>query len=76
MPDDSNNADLKEIHDRYMEEKANKPLPSLFLSVLPIVTPILLIFINAVNGLLLKTDTFQGMDDNWYFQTFQFLGHL
>ncbi|MDK7737388.1 gluconate:H+ symporter [Providencia stuartii] len=74
MPDESNNADLKEIHDRYMEEKANKPLPSLFLSVLPIVTPILLIFINAVNGLLLKTDAFQGMENNWYFQTFEFLG--
>lgn len=74
MPDESNNADLKEIHDRYMEEKANKPLPSLFLSVLPIVTPILLIFINAVNGLLLKTDAFQEMENNWYFQTFEFLG--
>ncbi|EUC95408.1 GntP family permease [Providencia alcalifaciens] len=74
MPDETGSEDLKEVHARYMEEKANKPLPSLFLSLLPIITPILLIFINAINGLLLKTATFQGMDDNWYFQSFQFLG--
>lgn len=74
MPDETGSEDLKEVHARYMEEKANKPLPSLFLSLLPIITPILLIFINAINGLLLKMATFQGMDDNWYFQSFQFLG--
>jgi GntP family gluconate:H+ symporter len=74
MPDETGSEDLKEVHARYMEEKANKPLPSLFLSLLPIITPILLIFINAINGLLLKTAAFQGMDDNWYFQSFQFLG--
>lgn len=74
MPDDTGNDDLHAIHARYMEEKANKPLPSLFLSILPILTPILLIFINAVNGLILKTESFQGMENNWYFQTFEFLG--
>lgn len=74
VPADLDSGDLHDIHARYMEEKANKPLPSLFLSLLPIATPILLIFINAINGLLLKTDTFLGMNDNWYFQTFEFLG--
>lgn len=74
MPDETGSEDLKEVHARYMEEKANKPLPSLFLSLLPIVTPILLIFINAINGLILKTASFQGMESNWYFQTFEFLG--
>ncbi|MEX9871374.1 GntP family permease [Providencia huaxiensis] len=74
MPDETGSEDLKEVHARYMEEKANKPLPSLFLSLLPIITPILLIFINAINGLMLKTESFQGMESNWYFQTFQFLG--
>ncbi|MBP6082721.1 MULTISPECIES: GntP family permease [unclassified Providencia] len=74
VPADLESGDLHDIHARYMEEKANKPLPSLFLSLLPIATPILLIFINAINGLLLKTDTFLGMNDNWYFQTFEFLG--
>ncbi|WP_369309824.1 GntP family permease [Providencia rettgeri] len=74
MPDETGSEDLKEVHARYMEEKANKPLPSLFLSLLPIATPILLIFINAINGLILKTESFQGMEGNWYFQTFEFLG--
>ncbi|HBO22374.1 MAG TPA: gluconate permease [Providencia sp.] len=74
VPADLESGDLHDIHARYMEEKANKPLPSLFLSLLPIATPILLIFINAINGLLLKIDTFLGMNDNWYFQTFEFLG--
>ncbi|MGG7475184.1 GntP family permease [Providencia sp. R1] len=74
MPDETGSEDLKEVHARYMEEKANKPLPSLFLSLLPIIMPILLIFINAINGLMLKTESFQGMESNWYFQTFQFLG--
>lgn len=74
VPADLESGDLHDIHARYMEEKTNKPLPSLFLSLLPIATPILLIFINAINGLLLKTDTFLGMNDNWYFQTFEFLG--
>ncbi|MBQ0270672.1 MULTISPECIES: GntP family permease [Providencia] len=74
IPDETGSEDLKEVHARYMEEKANKPLPSLFLSLLPIITPILLIFINAINGLILKTESFQGMESNWYFQTFEFLG--
>ena len=74
VPADLDNDELQDVHARYLEEKANKPLPSLFLSVLPILTPILLIFINAINGLLLNTETFQGMENNWYFQTFEFLG--
>ncbi|OAT50517.1 GntP family permease [Providencia heimbachae] len=74
VPADLDNEELQDVHARYLEEKANKPLPSLFLSVLPILTPILLIFINAINGLLLNTETFQGMENNWYFQTFEFLG--
>lgn len=74
MPEEIGSEDLKEIHARYIEDKANKPLPSLLLSVLPILTPILLILINAVNGLILKTESFQGMENNWYFQTFEFLG--
>lgn len=74
IPEEIGSEDLKEIHARYMEDKANKPLPSLLLSILPIVVPILLIFINAINGLILKTESYQGMENNWYFQTFEFLG--
>lgn len=66
--------DLKEIHQRYIEEKVNKPLPGLFLSLMPIIVPIALIFIKAINGLLLSTKTFFGQENNLYFQTFDFLG--
>ncbi|WP_391529314.1 GntP family permease [Photorhabdus akhurstii] len=66
--------DLQTIHQRYMEEKASKPLPSLFFSLLPIIVPIALIFIKAINGLLLNTETFTGQENNFYFQAFDFLG--
>ncbi|WP_036768129.1 GntP family permease [Photorhabdus australis] len=66
--------DLQEIHQRYMEEKANKSLPNLFLSLLPIIVPIVLIFIKAINGLLLSTETFSGQENTVYFQVFDFLG--
>ena len=66
--------DLKAMHDKYMQDKADKPLPSLFLSLLPIAAPILLILINAINGLLLKSEGFKGMESNLYFQVFGFLG--
>src|SRR5690349_13770814 len=41
-------ADLQAIQDNYRKEKANKPLPSLGRSLLPILVPILLIFIKAI----------------------------
>ncbi|MDX7988545.1 GntP family permease [Xenorhabdus sp. 12] len=65
---------LQQIHQRYMEEKANKPLPNLFISFLPIVVPIALIFTNVINGMLLKTEEFAGQENNFYFQSFNFLG--
>ncbi|MEP7107009.1 MAG: gluconate:H+ symporter [Ferruginibacter sp.] len=40
--------DLKTIRDNYLKEKASQPLPTLTMSLLPIVVPILLIFIKAV----------------------------
>ncbi|REF27084.1 GntP family gluconate:H+ symporter [Xenorhabdus cabanillasii] len=65
---------LRQIHQSYMEEKSHKPLPGLFISLLPIVVPIVLIFINVVNGLLLKTALFTGKENHFYFQVFNFLG--
>ncbi|MBC8954590.1 GntP family permease [Xenorhabdus sp. PB62.4] len=65
---------LQQTHRNYMEEKSNKPLPSLFFSLLPIVVPIVLILINVVNGLLLKIDVFVGKENHFYFQSFDFLG--
>lgn len=42
---------LKNIHDTYIKDKADRPLPSLTLSLLPIVIPILLILLKALLGL-------------------------
>ncbi|WP_439153537.1 GntP family permease [Xenorhabdus littoralis] len=71
-PDTEENA--QQIHQRYMEEKESKPLPSLFLSLLPIVVPIVLIFMSVMNGVLLKTDEFAGKEEAFYFQALNFLG--
>ena len=43
--------DLKTIGDKYLTDKAARPLPSLTLSLLPIVVPIVLILITAVINL-------------------------
>ncbi|PHM73357.1 GntP family permease [Xenorhabdus kozodoii] len=66
--------DLKQIHQRYMEEKANKPLPSLTLSLLPIIVPIVLILVKAINNVLLQFDIFFEKGKYFYFQLFDFLG--
>lgn len=71
---EENSENLQQVHQRYLEEKANKPLPSLFLSLLPIVVPIVLIFMGVINGVVLKTDEFSGKENNLYFQLFDFLG--
>ena len=41
-----------EIHSTYPQAKADRPLPTLIVSLLPIVTPILLIFIKAIIGVI------------------------
>lgn len=66
--------DLRAAHDNYLAEKGAKALPGLTLSLLPIVTPIALIFINAVNGMLAKLDGFSGLTDSLWGQIFAFLG--
>lgn len=66
--------DLRAAHDNYLAEKGAKALPGLTLSLLPIVTPIALIFINAVNGMLAKLDGLSGLTDSLWGQTFAFLG--
>ncbi|MDE9471359.1 GntT/GntP/DsdX family permease, partial [Xenorhabdus bovienii] len=65
---EENAENLQQVHQRYMEEKSNKSLPSLFLSLLPIVVPIVLILAGVINGLLLKTDVFAGKENDFYFQ--------
>ncbi|CAE1142125.1 GntP family permease [Serratia sp. Tan611] len=72
--DDEEPQDLRVAHDNYLAEKDAKALPGLTLSLLPIVTPIALIFINAVNGMLAKLDGFSGLTESLWGQTFAFLG--
>ncbi|WP_340617644.1 GntP family permease [Xenorhabdus entomophaga] len=72
--EDETQENLKQTHQHYMEEKANKPLPSLFLSLLPIIVPIVLILIKAVNNVLLGIDVFIGNEKHFYFQFFDLLG--
>ncbi|PHM46942.1 gluconate permease [Xenorhabdus miraniensis] len=74
QPTDKEPENLKQIHQDYLAEKANKSLPSLFLSLLPIIVPIILILIKAINSLLLGTKTFLGKENYLYFQVFDFFG--
>ncbi|PHM73356.1 GntP family permease [Xenorhabdus kozodoii] len=71
---EENAANLQQIYQDYRDEKEQKTLPSLFLSLLPIVVPIVLIFIGVINGMILKTDAFAGKENAFYFQIFNFLG--
>ncbi|OIN05546.1 GntP family permease [Oceanisphaera psychrotolerans] len=67
--------DLEETYNEYMAAKAGKSLPSLFLSLLPILAPIGLIFINTMFGVLAKVDGWEGLSDNGLVQLFTYLGH-
>ncbi len=66
--------DLQAAHQRYLAEKEGKSLPGLGLSLLPVVAPIVLIFINALNNMLAKTDELSWLADSLWGQTFAFLG--
>ncbi|MDC9581453.1 gluconate:H+ symporter [Xenorhabdus sp. PR6a] len=71
---EKNAESLQQAHQRYLAEKEQKPLPSLFLSLLPIVVPIVLMFIGVINGMVLGTDEFAGKENAIYFQILNFLG--
>ncbi|WP_261119346.1 GntP family permease [Serratia quinivorans] len=66
--------DLQAAHQRYLAEKEGKSLPGLGLSLLPIVAPIVLIFINALNNMLAKTDGLSWLPASLWGQAFAFLG--
>ncbi|PHM67430.1 gluconate permease [Xenorhabdus stockiae] len=70
----SGEGDFEKIHNNYMEEKSNKRLPSLFLSLLPIIVPIILILIKAINNILLKVDVILVKEKRIYFQFIDFVG--
>lgn len=75
QPEDfSAEATPQEAHQRYLDEKAGKPLPSLSLSLLPIVVPILLICVDALNTVLAKFEGMVWLKTSLYGQVFSFLG--
>lgn len=65
--------ELKQKYDSYIESREKKELPSLGLSLLPIVLPIILIFIKAVVHLFVK-DVPEALTSIPY-QIVSFLGH-
>ena len=66
--------DLKAIHDNYLKEKADRPLPTLTLSLLPIVVPILLILIKALINLFPELAADSGPVLQWVVTVFDFTG--
>ena len=65
--------ELKQKYDDYIESREKKELPSLFLSLLPIVLPIGLIFIKAILDLISKSNP--TITEAALFQVFAFIGH-
>lgn len=65
--------ELKQKYDDYIASRDNKSLPSLTLSLMPIVLPIGLIFIKAILDLFGKNDPV--FSANAVYQFFAFVGH-
>ncbi|MGQ9445660.1 GntT/GntP/DsdX family permease [[Pasteurella] aerogenes] len=65
--------ELKKKYDDYIESREKKALPSLGLSLLPIVLPIVLIFIKAIFDLVAKNDT--GISESGIYQVVSFVGN-
>lgn len=69
-----NSEDLKTVHDNYLKERAGTPLPSLTLSLLPIVVPILLILIKALISLFPDLASNAGGVFSWIIAALNFTG--
>ncbi|MFY1026956.1 gluconate:H+ symporter [Actinobacillus seminis] len=65
--------ELKKKYDDYIESREKKALPSLGLSLLPIVLPIILIFIKAIFELVAKNDA--AITEFSSYQVFAFIGN-
>lgn len=66
--------DLKAIQDDYLKEKINKSLPGLMLSLLPILVPIILIFMKAVLNALPQIFDLEWLAELSVVQLFNFIG--
>ncbi|WP_040976682.1 GntT/GntP/DsdX family permease [Necropsobacter massiliensis] len=65
--------EIKQKYDDYVQSREKKDLPSLSLSLLPIVLPIVLIFIKAILDLVAKSNS--GLSESLIYQAAAFLGH-
>ncbi|MDG6264146.1 gluconate:H+ symporter [Glaesserella parasuis] len=65
--------ELKQKYDDYIESREKKNLPSLGLSLLPIVLPIVLIFIKAILDLVAKSNS--TIAEMALYDVFAFIGH-
>lgn len=65
--------ELKQKYDDYIESREKKALPSLTLSLMPIVLPITLIFIKAILDLIAKSNP--DLSSSVVYQFFVFIGH-
>lgn len=66
--------DQQQLLDNYLREKEGKLLPSLSRSLLPIVVPIVLIFLKAVVAAILVVPGNETYTDLWWVQIIIFLG--
>ncbi|OBX05131.1 gluconate permease [Gallibacterium genomosp. 3] len=66
--------ELKQKFDNYIAEKEQKDLPSLTLSMLPIILPIVLIFIKAIVDLLIKQNVLTEIANSSFYQIIAFVG--
>ena len=72
--------ELRDKLDNYIEQQEAKKLPSLFLSLLPIVLPIALIFVKAIVDMIAKgaigdDAALQAFQAGGLYQTIAFVGH-
>ncbi len=68
------NKDLEAIHEKYVKEKSGRPLPTLTLSLLPIVAPIILIFVKAILDMFPQLSTHETFVVVVVVQLFSFIG--
>ncbi|HHQ4767043.1 TPA: GntP family permease, partial [Aeromonas veronii] len=66
--------ELQVTYEQYLKEKEGKPLPSLTLSLLPILVPIVLIFLKAIFTTLATLDGMNGLMENPLVQGVNFIG--
>lgn len=66
--------ELQVTYEQYLKEKEGKPLPSLTLSLLPILVPIVLIFLKAIFTTLATLEGMNGLMENPLVQGVNFIG--